>query len=140
MIVAPIVMAILLSLAIVLFVPFQPGEEFARWILAASILILVVVAVLFRSLTITIEGGRLAWSFGPGIIRKAVSVAGIASVEATRTSVIAGWGIHWTPRGVLYNVSGRDAVHIRQSDGGQFLLGTDEPAKLVEAIRAAQRV
>jgi hypothetical protein len=46
-----------------------------------------------------------------------------------------GWGIHLTPYGCLYNVSGFDAVAITLRDGRKFALGTDDPHGLVDAIR-----
>jgi hypothetical protein len=45
-----------------------------------------------------------------------------------------GWGIRITTRGMLYNVSGRDAVEIRLDDGRRFRLGTDDPNGLVAAL------
>ena len=47
-----------------------------------------------------------------------------------------GWGIHLTPYGWLYNVSGLDAVAITLRDGRKFALGTDDPHALTTAIRA----
>ena len=38
-----------------------------------------------------------------------------------------GWGIHRTPHGGLYNVSGWEAVEIPLASGQRFRLGTDEP-------------
>ena len=48
-----------------------------------------------------------------------------------------GWGIHLTPRGGLYNVSGFRAVAVRLKGGKRFLLGTDEPERVCEAISLA---
>jgi len=92
---------------------------------------------LFWSLTVTITGHRLAWHFGPGLIRKSVPLDEVASAAPTRTTFWAGWGIHWTPRGWVYNVSGFGAVEVRLKSGKGFCLGTDEPDALAEAIRAA---
>jgi hypothetical protein len=44
-------------------------------------------------------------------------------------------GIHLTPYGWLYNVSGLDAVAIRLRNGRKFALGTDDPYRLTAAIR-----
>ena len=44
-----------------------------------------------------------------------------------------------TMRGMLYNVSGRDAVEIRLDTGRRFRLGTDDPDGLVAALRAHMR-
>ena len=91
--------------------------------------------VLFYKLTITIEGETLCASFGPGIIRKRVRLAEIVGCERIRIRRWYGWGIHLTPAGWLYNVSGLDAVAITLRDGRKFALGTDDPHGLIEAIR-----
>ncbi|MBE3069950.1 MAG: hypothetical protein IMZ66_06915 [Planctomycetes bacterium] len=92
---------------------------------------------LFWSLTVTVTGHRLAWHFGPGFIRKSVPLDEIASAAPTRTTFWAGWGIHWMPRGWVYNVSGFRAVEVRLKSGKAFVLGTDEPDALAAAVRAA---
>jgi hypothetical protein len=48
-----------------------------------------------------------------------------------------GWGIRWTPKGPLYNVSGFEAVEIRMLSGKSFRIGTDEPDLLRQAIDKA---
>ena len=42
-----------------------------------------------------------------------------------------------TPHGVLYNVSGFDAVEIKLRTGKKFRIGTDVPQELDAAIRQA---
>ena len=51
-----------------------------------------------------------------------------------------GWGIHLTPYGWLYNVSGFDAVAITLRDGREFAFGTDDPDGLTAGIRDPIRV
>jgi hypothetical protein len=100
-------------------------------------IILLVCLVLFYRLKITIEDETLCASFGPGIIRKRVRLAEIVRCEPIRIRWWYGWGIHLTPRGWLYNVSGFDAVAITLRDGGKFALGTNDPNGLTAALRAA---
>ncbi len=90
-------------------------------------IILLVCLVLFYKLRITIEDETLCASFGPGIIRKRVRLAEIVACEPIRIRWWYGWGIHLTPYGWLYNVSGFDAVAITLRDGRKFALGTDDP-------------
>lgn len=97
--------------------------------------LLLIVAGLFSTLTIAIDHGMLRASFGPGLIRKKVSLAEIASVRPIPVRWWYGWGIHLTPHGWLYNVSGWDAVEITLRNGRRFCLGTDEPQELQAAIR-----
>jgi len=75
--------------------------------------ILLICAVLFCKLTIKIENETLEWSFGIGLIRKQVPIVEIAACEPIRIPWWHGWGIHLTPCGWLYNVSGLDAVAIK---------------------------
>ena len=103
-------------------------------------IILLVCLVLFYKLGITIEDETLRASFGLGIIRKKVRLAEIVGCEPIRTRWWYGWGIHLTPYGCLYNVSGFDAVAITLRDGRKFALGTDDIHGLRAGIRDAIRV
>ncbi len=93
--------------------------------------------VLFSTLTIAIEKGTLRATFGPGLIRKKVKLADIATVRPIPIRWWYGWGIHLTPHGWLYNVSGWKAVEITLRNGRRFCLGTDEPENLLKAIQEA---
>src|SRR5262249_23682326 len=101
---------------------------------AISILFLITI-VAFYKLTITIDGEILCASFGVGLVRKKVALVEIAACEPIRIRWWYGWGIHLTPYGWLYNVSGLDAVAITLRNGRKFALGTDDPDGLVAAIR-----
>jgi hypothetical protein len=93
---------------------------------------------LFYALAVEIDATHLSFRFGIGLIRKRVPLAEIVEVKPVRNSWIYGWGIHRTPHGWLYNVSGGEAVEIALASGERFRLGTDEPQTLAQAIRAAQ--
>lgn len=123
-------------LGLLLLLPAEPGVVVGRVIATLIVLIVLACAVVFSSMTVSTAAGALSWWFGPGFFRKSVPLSQIEHVEPTRTSPGEGWGIHRTERGWLYNVSGREAVCIRLEGGEQFLLGTDEPEKLVLAIEA----
>ena len=98
---------------------------------------LAIITWMFRSLTIEISDTELAWHFGSGWPRKRVPLGDIVSTESIRTSFLNGWGIHYTSRGWLYNVSGYGAVAITLRSGKQFCLGSDEPEKLAEELKGA---
>ncbi len=104
----------------------------------ALILVAIIIGVtcwIFRSMTIEISNSELVWYFGSGLPRKSASLSEVVSAETIRTSFLNGWGIHYTPRGWLYNVSGFDAVAIKLRNGKQFCLGTDEPEKLAAELK-----
>jgi hypothetical protein len=106
--------------------------------LLAVLALLAVIAVLFASLTIEIQGGVLTLRFGPGLIRKRVPLATIRSCEIVQNPWWYGWGIRLTPRGWLYNVSGFAAVELTLQNGQRLRIGTDEPERLCQAIGQAQ--
>jgi hypothetical protein len=110
---------------------------YAQFAMLGGALLMVVVGWLWSSLTVRIVDGTLHLRFGPGFPRKSVSLADIAAVEVTRTTFWEGWGVHLTRRGWLYNVSGFDAVLVRQHDGKSFMVGTDEPRRLKAALERA---
>jgi hypothetical protein len=114
------------------------AQEYSWLIIGVPLVIVLATLLLFSVLEISIDGRTLTWRFLPGFISKSVSLSEIADAKPTRTSFIWGWGIHYTNRGWLYNVSGLGAVHVRLRNGRQFLLGTDEPAALAEAINRSR--
>ena len=81
--------------------------------------------------------GTLRFYFAPGFWERRIPLNDVQRATSVRTSPIHGWGIHYTPRGWLYNVLGLDAVEIETSSE-TLRLGTDEPERLQQAIEQAQ--
>jgi hypothetical protein len=133
-------MPVLLSVAALVFVALMlragpaPVPVGVRLTVLAAAIAMVGAAFVFSSLSVAVRDGHLSWWFGPGAIKKTVPLSTIVAAEPTTTSLINGLGIHPTGRGWLYNVAGRAAVLVRQADGKQFLIGSDEPWHLAEAI------
>jgi len=98
-------------------------------------LILLICAIVFSRLTIKIDEEILLACFGIGVICKKVPLSEIVRCESIRIRWWYGWGIHLTPYGWLYNVSGLDAVAITLRDGRKFALGTDDPNGFTSAVR-----
>ena len=105
----------------------------------AALVILIVAAVLFASLTVEIKDAMLTVRFGPGLIRKRVPLATIRSCEVVQNPWWYGWGIRLTPHGWLYNVSGFAAVELTLHSGRRLRIGTDEPERLCQAIDQARQ-
>lgn len=89
------------------------------------------------SLTVVVDEEALRFSFGPGVWERRIPLDDVQRVAPVRNSPLYGWGIHYTPHGWLYNVSGLDAVEL-QSSTETLRLGTDEPTQLVQALKHAQ--
>jgi hypothetical protein len=126
----------LLIVAVVFAADANFGSSAYRTTLLLGCIVLLILVALFYKLTIRINNESLCASFGIGIVRKRVPTAEIAACQPIRIRWWYGWGIHLTPYGSLYNVSGLDAVAITLRDGRKFALGTDDPHGLVDAIRS----
>jgi hypothetical protein len=100
--------------------------------------LMAVFLALFYALTVEIDATHLTFRFGIGLIRKRVPLAELVEAKPVRNSWLYGWGIHRTPHGWLYNVSGWEAVEMALASGKRFRLGTDEPRRLAQILRAAK--
>jgi hypothetical protein len=134
-----LIVLLLAGLVPVAFLSLGPGARVGalpRIVLIAVMVLMLLIGIGFSSLTIRVGDDHLTWFFGRGLFRKTMPLAAIAGAVPTTTSFIEGWGIHLTFRGWLYNVAGRRAVLITRTDGTTFMLGSDEPEKLIAAIES----
>jgi hypothetical protein len=106
-----------------------------NWIAAAVLVVLAVIVVLFHRLTVVINEEELVVQFGPGVIRKRFKLNEIESCQAVKIPWYYGWGIRATPQGMVFRVSGFHAVQVKLTSGKEFLIGTDVPQELEEAVR-----
>lgn len=104
-------------------------------VLLASALVCVFLAFAFGTLTVKDEGDRLAVRFGPlPVFKMHIPYAEITGIEQTRSTFLAGWGIHWTLRGWLWNIGGFDCVRI-ETGKTSTLVGTDDSEGLVTFLQ-----
>lgn len=132
-IVAALGIAIIFCFAI--FVQSVSSE--ARIGVVAIAVVLLFALVAFWSLNVKVNTKEICVWFGPGLIRKSISIDQIRAVQAVRNRWYYGWGIRLTPHGWLYNVSGLDAVEVEFQSGKKFRIGTDDTEKLLAAIENA---
>jgi len=99
-------------------------------------LTLVLVALMFKQLTVRDEGECLAIRYGPlPVFRKLIPYSDMSSVEPGRSAMIDGWGIHWIPgRGFTYNLWGFDCA-ILMVKGRIIRVGSDDAENLVTFLR-----
>ena len=129
---------LIIALSIVpLFIAYRMAVHGFSWIDFSAIALIGVFLVLFATLTVVIEEDVLRIRFGPGILRKNFSLKDIESCHVVKNPWYYGWGIHITPHGWLYNVSGSYAVEIKMKTGTKYRIGTDVPNDLETAIRQA---
>ncbi len=101
---------------------------------------LVILTLLFHSLTVEVGPEELTVRFGIGLIRKRIPLQTIESAKEVRNRWYYGYGIRLTPHGWLWNVSGLEAVELTLSQGKRFRIGTDEPRELLRALASIGRV
>ena len=92
--------------------------------------VLIICLILFSTLTVLADHRSIVVWFGPGVIRKKLSLEEIESSKVVRNFWLSGWGIRKIPKGWLFNVSGLYAVELSLKSGKVFRIGTDEPQKL----------
>ncbi|RPI55673.1 MAG: hypothetical protein EHM55_07185 [Acidobacteria bacterium] len=131
------VYAVLIPVTLVvvyMVVTHDPGE------FAVLLTILLLVFAVFGWLTVDIDVERLRIAFGIGLVRRSISLRTIRAFAPVRNRWYYGWGIRLTPHGILYNVSGLNAVELLLEDGRRVRVGTDEPDALVRALAGATRM
>ena len=101
-----------------------------------ALVVNVVVLVAFTNLHVAVDDQALEVCFRPGFVRRRVPLSEIESCEVVTNRWYWGWGVRLTPRGTLYNVSGLRAVEVSLHSGRRLRIGSDEPERLAEAVRA----
>jgi len=112
----------------------MPGA--ARITLALAGTLVAALALSFQYLLVEDANDRLSISFGPiPLFRTSIEYADMLDVEATRSRLIDGLGIHYAlGRGWIWNIWGRQCVSIHHKRG-RLLVGTDDPNGLLEFLR-----
>jgi hypothetical protein len=110
----------------------------AGWMTYALFAIVVAAFAMFGWLVVEVSAESVDVRFGVGLVRRRIDVADIAACQRMRTRLWWGWGLHWTPAGWLYNVSGRDAVRLELRSGRAVMIGSDDAPGLAAAVEAAR--
>jgi hypothetical protein len=127
-----------LTVVAVFTVVLPPPHGPAVWVMVGVVALVFLMAYLFRSMTVEVTEHEVRFFFGSGFWRRSIRIEEVAASRAVTNSPLWGWGIRYTPRGWLYNVSGLRAVEITRRDGSRLLVGSDEPERLHAAIESAR--
>jgi len=113
----------------------------AKGVLQAGFLffLLLILSYLFYSLTVTGTADTLEIRFGVGLIRKKFKLGEVMTAQPHRTAWWDGWGIHYTTQGLLFNVSGFDAVKLTMTNGRRYIIGTNDPGALLLFIQSHRK-
>ncbi|MFH1639894.1 MAG: hypothetical protein ABIB93_06280 [Chloroflexota bacterium] len=133
------VIMVALAAGLLLVVRLMITNGFKPVTLGVSIL-LVGSLIVFSSLKVIIWDDVLEIQFGPGPIRKKFPLSEIVSCQTVKIPWYYGWGVRLTPRGWLYRVSGFQAVEVLMKTGKRYLIGSDAPGEIEEAIQRTKKV
>jgi len=101
------------------------------------------ISLMMASLRVRDDSDHLSLCFGPlPVFRRQIPYAEMQSVEADRSRLIDGWGIHYIfGRGWTYNLWGFDCVKLTLQSGKIIRIGTDDRAGLLAFLQTklAQR-
>lgn len=93
------------------------------------------VCLLFYGMTTRVTKKLIVISYGMGLIRKRIATSRIKDLRVVRNSAIYGWGIRLIPNGILFNISGLDAVELTFTDTKRIIrIGTKDPERLKSEI------
>ncbi len=97
--------------------------------------VFVVLSLSFRQMTVRDHGDELSIAYGPlPLFRKHIAYSEITQVEASHSSLIDGWGIHWIPkRGWTYNIWGFECVKLTL-DNKFIRIGSDDVENLIRFL------
>jgi len=93
--------------------------------------------LLMHRMTITLTARELRWRYTwisfPGW---RIPLTDIRRVEVTKSVWIEGWGIRYTTTGMLYNVSGTQAIRLHLKNGKTLRLGSQQPGHWYSLLQA----
>lgn len=97
---------------------------------------ILIILLLFNSLTIRVTDKYVKFSFGIGLINGKYKLEDIEYCKPINYSAL-GWGIRLKQSAILYNVSGTKAIEL--SIKGKYRkvwIGTDDPDEIAEYINS----
>ncbi len=128
---------LILYSAVILFIAYLNIVTDFKPIVLVVLLVMLIVIGLFATLTVKVDDRMIKIKFGVGVIRKGFLLKDIETCRTVKNPWYYGWGIRYTPRGWLFNVSGFSAIELQMKSGKIYRIGTDEPNNLAKAIDEA---
>ena len=107
---------LILYSAVILFIGYINLVSGYNQISLIVLIVMLVVLALFVTLTVTLDERVIKIRFGVGLIRKSFPLKEIESYQVVENPWYYGWGIRYTPRGWLFNVSGFSAIELQMKN------------------------
>jgi hypothetical protein len=123
--------------AVVLFLGYLNIKTDFYPLTLATLIIMLIVLGIFSRLTVIVDDQMIKIQFGLRVIRKVFQLKEIEAYGVVKNPWYYGWGIRYTPRGWLFNVSGLSAIELQLTSGKRYRIGTDDPDNLAKALGKA---
>jgi hypothetical protein len=120
--------------AVVLFLGYLNIKTDFYPLTLATLIIMLIVLGIFSRLTVIVDDQMIKIQFGLRVIRKVFQLKEIEAYGVVKNPWYYGWGIRFTPRGWLFNVSGFSAIELQMKNGKTYRIGTDDPDNLAAAL------
>jgi len=124
--------AVIIIVAVIeLMIFIQPLDKTTQLIVSLG---MVVMLVLFGSLTIIVNDTHLTFFLGIGLIRGKYDLKDIVYCRSVNYFSL-GWGIRFKPGITIFNVSGNKAIEIKRRSSYQLIyLGTEFPEEIAAIV------
>ena len=106
---------------------FNPGV-----FLPLALMILGLLA--FATLTVQVNDQAITLRFGLGLIRRSFLLQDVQAYRAVKNPWYYAGGIHAIPGGLVFNVSGTEAIELQMKNGKKYRIGTDDVQGLTGAL------
>ncbi|MDP3462673.1 MAG: hypothetical protein Q8S18_07790 [Bacteroidales bacterium] len=105
--------------------------------IALVVLIQLIALAMFYQITVTVDDQQLMFTMGIGLIKRTYPLNQIESCKAVRNRWWYGWGIRYFPGGILFNVTGLDAIELKLKKKRSVVrIGTKIPQELSDFVNA----
>lgn len=109
-------------------------EPALAMVLSFVVITFIICLLVFYRLTIVVSDSGVGFSMGTGLVRKSFPADEIESCRPVSNPLFYGIGIHWTPDGWLYNVSGQKAIELTFKNRKKIRIGTDRPEEIAALV------
>jgi hypothetical protein len=123
--------------AVLLFIGYLNIVTAFNPVALVGLIIMLIALGLFTTLTVAVDDQMIKLQFGLGVIRKVFLLRDIEAYRVVENPWYYGWGIRYTPRGWLFNVSGFSAIELQMKSGKRYRIGTNDPEGLAKAVGEA---
>ena len=130
-----IVMLTIFILSVIMLFMIGFDNSKIRVVFVVFAVSLFIVMLIVYKLTIYINETYISFKLGIGLVSKKYLIADLKSCKPVKNDALFGIGIHLIPNGMLYNVSGLQAIELTfKNQKTKVRIGTNQPEEIASII------